>query len=249
LNTASRRRGSASRGHAVVGHSAFALLLRRVDTGDADAVLTLLTDKLGRVSAVARSARASKKRFAGALEPMHTLRVELEERPSSDLMLLKEATLAVPRHRLVQSLESIEAAGRVLRWVRHAAPAHTPEPELWRVTSDLLDTLDRSLTPQSPGPHLAHAGLQILVALGWGLDLVHCVRCGRTCEPGRRAMIDSARGGLVCRACGGADLILESDVRTRLVRASAGEPALEQGDVPCALSLVEGTLRAHAGWG
>ncbi|MBN1607519.1 MAG: DNA repair protein RecO C-terminal domain-containing protein, partial [Polyangiaceae bacterium] len=98
-------------------------------------------------------------------------------------------------------------------------------------------------------PSLAHAGLQLLVALGWGIDLERCVRCGRDCEPGRRAMIDSARGGLVCRRCGGASVLLAPDLRARLVRATAGERALEQGDVPCALSLVEGALRAHAGVG
>jgi DNA repair protein RecO (recombination protein O) len=226
-----------------------ALLLRRVDSGDADAVLTLFTEQLGRVSALARSARTSKKRFSGALEPMHTLKVALEERPSSELMMLRESTLATPRHGLLASLEGLEAAGRALRWVRQATPPHTPEPAIWRITNELLDALDASPTERAAGPSLACAGLQLLVALGWGLDLVRCVRCGRTCAPDRRAMVDAARGGLVCRGCGGAGVLLEPDLRARLARASAGDRTLEPRDVSCALSLVEGALRAHAGVG
>jgi DNA repair protein RecO (recombination protein O) len=249
LSNASSRRASGAKGYAVVAHTTQALLLRRVDSGDADAVLTLFTDQLGRVSALARAARASKRRFSGALEPMHTLKVALEERPSSELMLLREATLATPRHRLLESLEGLEAAGRALRWVRQAAAPHTPEPAIWRISNELLDALNASPTRHAVGPSLAHAGLQLLVALGWGLDLVHCVRCGRTCASNRRAMIDAARGGLVCRRCGGASVLLDPELRARLVRASAGDRALEPEDVSCALSLVEGALRAHAGVG
>jgi DNA repair protein RecO (recombination protein O) len=247
LNDASHRRGSGARGYAIIVHATHALLLRRVDSGEADAVLTLFTEKLGRVSALARSARASKKRFSGALEPMHTLQVTLEERPTSELMILREAALVTPRHRLLESLEGLKAAGRALRWVRQAAPPNTPEPAIWRITVELLGALDASPAERAVGPSLAHAGLQLLVALGWGLDLVRCVRCGRPCAPNRRAMIDAVRGGLVCRTCGGASLLLGPDLRARLVRASAGERALEEADVPCALSLVEGVLRAHAG--
>ncbi|MBN1611699.1 MAG: recombination protein O N-terminal domain-containing protein, partial [Polyangiaceae bacterium] len=122
------------------------MLLRRVNVSDADVVLTLFTEQLGRVSASARSARASMRRFGGALEPMHTLRVALEERPSSELMMLREATLATPRHHLLESLEGLETAGRALRWLRQAAAPHTPEPAVWRITNELLDALNASPT-------------------------------------------------------------------------------------------------------
>ncbi len=45
-----------------------ALLLRRVEYGESDLVLTLLTQKVGKVSALARGARKSSKRFGSALE-------------------------------------------------------------------------------------------------------------------------------------------------------------------------------------
>ncbi|HEX5101745.1 MAG TPA: recombination protein O N-terminal domain-containing protein, partial [Polyangiaceae bacterium] len=65
-----------------------ALLLKRVEYGEADLVLTLFTERFGRISALARAARKSTRRFGGALEPMHTLEVALEERPKSELFML-----------------------------------------------------------------------------------------------------------------------------------------------------------------
>ena len=73
-----------------------ALVLKRVEYGEADLVLTWFTERFGRVSALARAARKSTRRFAGALEPMHTLELALEERPKSELFVLREARIAQP---------------------------------------------------------------------------------------------------------------------------------------------------------
>jgi DNA repair protein RecO (recombination protein O) len=211
-------------------------------------VLTLFTERFGRVSALARSARKSTRRFAGALEPMHTLEVRLEERPERELFGLREAHIATPRIALTSELARMEAAGKALSWLRRAAPVRTPEPELWHRIESLLDRL------AEPGPVdaegvLAAAGLHLLGALGWALDLERCVSCGKACPDGQAGLVDATRGGLVCRSCGGARHRLDGPRRRRLARASAsGDPAvLETGDAAVALDLVEQVLRAHAG--
>jgi len=73
-----------------------ALLVRHAPFGDADAMVTFFTEERGLLSAVARSARRSARRFP-ALEPMHLLRVGLEERPGADAMTLVESTIVRPR--------------------------------------------------------------------------------------------------------------------------------------------------------
>jgi DNA repair protein RecO (recombination protein O) len=225
-----------------------ALLLRRTPYREADLVVQLFTESLGSVSALARSARKSQRRFGGALEPMHTLGVRLEQAPGRDLATLCEASIDTPRRHLIEDLAGLEVAGRALSWVRRAAPAHTPEPAVWQVMERFLDWLDQPDDTRSPQLHLAECGLRLLVAFGWGLDFERCVVTGAVCGPGRAAMIDPARGGLVSRAGGGARLRVTGATRARLARASAGhEPALVEADVTLALELVDSALRAHAG--
>lgn len=227
-------------------HTTRALLVRRVSYGESDLVVTLFTESLGRVSALARGARRSQKRFGGSLEPMHTLVVRLDERAGAELLALREASLETPRHHLVRDLDRMQAAGRALGWIRRAAPPRTPEPGAWRVLIELMDRLDDEHDPRPPRLHLAELGLRLLAALGWGLDLERCVRCGKPCEKGRAAMIDAARGGLVCRACGGARVQLDGAARERLASAAAGQPpGLSPEDADTALSLVEDALRVH----
>ena len=103
------------------------LLLGRSNYRDADLILTLFSQELGRVSALARGARKSTKRFSGSLEPMHTLRTTLEDRGGSQLLTLKEASLARPRLQLTTRLDRLEAAGTALRWIRRATPPRAPD--------------------------------------------------------------------------------------------------------------------------
>jgi DNA repair protein RecO (recombination protein O) len=222
-----------------------ALLVRSAPFGDADVVVTLFTEARGIVSAVGRAARKSSRRFP-ALEPMHLLRVGLEERAGADLASLAESAIVRPRLGIVQDLDRLDAAGAALRWVRRAAPPHTPEPALWREINDFLDRLDTTEPGPSPRARLAGAGLRLLAAIGWGLDLARCVRCGRACDPGASACLDTAEGGLVCRACGGARLLLRGERRERLLAASQGDDtALEADDVKAALEIVDAALAAH----
>lgn len=223
-----------------------ALLVRSAPFGEADVVVTFLTEARGTVSAVARSARRSSKRFP-ALEPMHLLRVGLEERAGVDLMALAESAIVRPRLGLVGDLDRLEAAGAALRWARRAAPPNHPEPLLWAEVNGFLDQLDATDRGPSPRALLAGVGLRLLAAIGWGLELARCVRCGRACEPGASAFLDPAEGGLVCRACGGARLLLRGERREKLLAASRGDAvALDPDDVQAAMEIVEAALAAHS---
>jgi DNA repair protein RecO (recombination protein O) len=229
-------------------HTSEALLLRRVEYGESDLVLTLLTRSLGKVSALARGARRSSKRFGSALEPMHTLRIELEERPGAELFTLTSAQLQRPRAGILRSLHALEAAGRALSWVRRAAPPRTPEEGAYAALEGLLDSLADAESATAVSVALGAAGLALLSTFGWGIDFERCVRCGRQATERQSASVDAARGGLICRNCGGARVRLTAAARERMARAAAGDSqALLPEDSAPALDLVDAALGAHAG--
>ena len=225
---------------------ALALLLRRVEYGESDLVVTLLTDSVGRVSALARGARKSVKRFGGVLEPMHTLQVAYDDRSGAELVVLREAKLSRARPFLVTSLERMQAAGQALNWVRKAAPPRTPEPEVWAAMQALLDQLDDPKDEVLPRTRLAASGLRLLSAFGWGIDFERCVACGKLANPGQAAAVDAARGGLVCSNCGGALRRVSGAERARFHAAASGG-VLDDDSAALALELVDQALKAHGG--
>ena len=90
------------------------------------------------------------------------------------------------------------------------------------------------------------SGLRLLSAFGWGIDFERCVSCGKLATPGQAASVDTARGGLVCRDCGGARRRLSGSERKALSGAAAGG-SLDDEIAALALDLVEQALKAHGG--
>jgi DNA repair protein RecO (recombination protein O) len=221
-----------------------AVLLRRVDYRDADLLLTLFTRDLGKITLLARGARRSKKRFAGALEPMHGLSLEISG--TDPRYVLEGATIGQLRPRLTASLARMDAAARALSWVRDTVPEGAPDAAVWQTLEGLLTALD-AVELQRIDSTLAAAGLQLLSALGWALELEHCVVCGRPCPPAKAAMIDPVRGGLVCGECGGARLVISGPQRGQLnallldVHAEV-DPSLAE----LAQRIIDTALAAHA---
>jgi DNA repair protein RecO (recombination protein O) len=210
--------------------------------------VTLLTVSLGRIAALARRARSGTRSKALPLEPMHTLRISVDDRPGVDLLPLRDAAMLQPRVRLLGRLEAMEAAGRVLRWVRIVAPPRVPEPEVFALVTRALDAWDGDVDELSVPNRLVCTGLQLLSALGYALELSACVSCGRACEAGRSALLDPAGGGIRCRSCGGGPHLLRPDLREKLVRASTSEAvALTEREATEVLRWVEEALLAHAG--
>ena len=154
------------------------------------------------------------------------------------------ASIARVRTRLLTRLDTLEAAGRALRWLRSAAP-RVPEPEVWAEMERVLDALDSGAS----GPSdviLAGALLRVLSAFGWGFSLEECVVCGAICGDRKAALIDPARGGVVCRACGGGPHLARADVLARGRATQAGSlDALDAASASLWLAWGEKALAAH----
>lgn len=227
-----------------------ALLLRKVEYRESDLLLTLFSESMGKLSALARSARRSRARFAGSLEPMHTLEVELAPSRSGDKLELRSARIEKPRLRLTADLTRMQAAAKALSWVREASAERVAEPDVYRALSTCLDALDGELPEASVAPTLALTGLTLLNAFGWGLEFKSCVRCGSPCPEGKAAYLSPAKGGIVCSACGGGDLLLDASLRAALDRAMDGElVSLSEAEGERVLRIVEQTLALHANVG
>jgi DNA repair protein RecO (recombination protein O) len=225
-----------------------ALLVRSVPYGEADIIGTFFTQDAGKLPVIVRGARKSTKRFSGALEPIHGLKVSIEDK-GKELCVLKEARIERPRVGISSSLEAMEAAGQALRWIRHLCPPRTPEPEAWSTLEHLFDVLDGSLEDNEARRHLAIFGLRVLTDVGYGLELERCIRCGRPCPDGRSAFVDTAGGGIVCTTCGGARRTVSGDLRDRARRAQRGETVDLSWELAGELiDIVEEAMAVHAGF-
>lgn len=188
-----------------------ALLLRSVDYRESDRVVALLTEDYGKISALARGARKSQRRFGGALQPYVLMNAHF--RPGrGDLVHLERVSVDRSFHGILRSLEAIGAAGAALAVIRERVPDHEPEPAVFDAAVRFLLALNDGLPAKEA---LLSLQIRVLALLGFAPTLDRCVHCGKTPKPGRAASFDALRGGIVCRACGGGRLILSAGALRR----------------------------------
>jgi len=185
-----------------------AFLLRATPYGEADLVVALLSRRWGRVSALAKGARKSRRRFGGALDYFHLLRAEV--RPGrAGLGRLLGVELLCPYARLRESVEAYWTGSHVLEVARLGSREGDADEALFRLVEASLTALDRGAEPGSLGRVFQTRALAVL---GFQLPTETCPSCGREYSAGGAVAGDSIR----CGACAvpGAPTLAPGTLRT-----------------------------------
>jgi len=176
-----------------------AVVLRTTDYGESDRVVTLLSAERGKLSAFARGARASRRRFGGALEPFTLLSAELRERPGAELFTLESVAVEQGFGGIRGDLARIACAGYACDLARALVRDHQPHPDLFVLLVDALARLDAA--PASPALLRAFE-ISALRAAGLEPRLDGCARCGSQLPaPPERLVLGLDEGGLLCASC------------------------------------------------
>lgn len=196
-------------------------MLRSVDYGDSDRIVTLLTATSGKLACMARGARRSQKRFAGALEPFQLIEVELAPGSSGRLGRLAQARVVRAHPGILSSLERMNTAGEALELVREVVPDADCDLEVFAATAAMLKELG---TPQTePQALWVCFCLRLMALSGFSPRLDACGRCGKQPDVEQAALFDPRSGQLVCRECGGAPEKFSGRLRACLAQAAAGD--------------------------
>jgi len=183
-----------------------ALLLRAVDFGESDRIVHLLVPETGRLTAIAKGARRSIKRFPGTLDLFNHLRIEAERRRTANMARLEHARLIRTFHALRTDPTRFALGCYLLELLDRLAPEGGARADTKRIFGFALAALG-TLDDERPDLRLRTL-LEIrgLDAVGLRPELRCCVRCGEwvgTGPRGSRVGFHIADGGPVCESCTG----------------------------------------------
>ncbi|HET6284918.1 MAG TPA: DNA repair protein RecO [Polyangia bacterium] len=196
-----------------------AILLRTINYGEADRVVTLFGRSTGRLSALARGARKSQKRFAGGLGMCTIGEAALRERVGAELLTLERFDLTDSYLSFGTDVARMAHAAYVAELVSKLCAPRQVEPDVY----DWLDVFLRVLDQQgASAERLRVFELGLLGRLGLAPVLDTCAVCaGDRCGAAVDAVDfrwDPDRGGAVCAACGQRGRPIRTIVRQTLVR-------------------------------
>ena len=117
-----------------------ALVIRRVNFGEADRILTLIT-KLGRIECLAKSARKEKSKLAGGIELFTLSDIVVHQKSEDRLAILTSARAEVFYSNLLTSLEKIDLASTFLKMTDRAT-RHVSSPDFFELLNSALAHLN-----------------------------------------------------------------------------------------------------------
>src|SRR5687768_10153000 len=177
-------------------YSVEAIVLRRVDFGEADRVLVIYTRERGKLSIVAKGVRRISSRMAGHLELF--TQSELQLAKGANLVVVTQAETRNAFRAVREDLTRTSTAYLIAELADALTEEALEQPELF----DLLTATYRALgTTDDPRLVAAHYQLRLLDVVGFRPVLLQCVGCDAELAPGRNAL-SAFLGGALCPRCG-----------------------------------------------
>lgn len=174
-----------------------AIVLRTMDLGEADRVLTVLTPRLGKLRVIAKGVRRPRSRIGGGLQPFSDVQLVLAVGRTWDVVT--SSSLEDPHLGLRNDLHSTAAAWYLVelvdRFVEGTADTHEP----FRVLAQGLSALDAG-DDVSREVVARWFELALLDAMGFRPELAQCLECGSVIEPEGNAY-SPVGGGVLCPRC------------------------------------------------
>lgn len=176
-----------------------AFLLSSQPLGEADLILTFLSEHAGRLRGVARSARKSRKRFGGSIEPMSHVRVRWFQKDGRDLQRIDSLEL-IGSYAEMQSDPAIQAACAVLAEIAGKLSREGEgDPRIFRLVGAALDALRSG---QNVWIVVRYYEFWMLRLHGLLPELDACAACRKPLGS-RRAWATEGGEGVVCGDCRG----------------------------------------------
>ena len=170
-----------------------AIVLRTYPLREADLLVTLFTRAEGKVRGVARSAKKSKRRFGGALEPLTYVRAYYEDRERQELTRLDSCEVIESPLASEVTYPRAVALGHIAELLDELLPDREANDAIFRLTLAVLGALNGSEVWMP----VTYFELWMTRLVGFLPEFSECMVCGRALN-GSRAFFHVLADGLMC---------------------------------------------------
>jgi DNA repair protein RecO (recombination protein O) len=206
------------------------IVLRSVKLGEADKIVSIMTQGAGKVRAVAKGIRRTTSKFGARLEPMTHVSLLLYQ--GRNLDTVTQAEIISPFIGVRGDFGRIAAGETMLEAVDKVAEEHERNVRLFLLLLSGLRALEAR--PADAAAVAESFLLKLLSVSGFHPSLSACAVCG---TPGPLGWFSSSQGGVVCDGCAEHDAGHVSDGAVRWLDDLARVDLGSAGDLVPALAV------------
>lgn len=175
-----------------------AIVLKRMDLGEADRLLTLFSEERGKVRAVNKGARKTLSKLAGHLEPFSLVFCQLQE--GRNFYTITSAETEDPFIGIRNQLSKTSLAYYFLEMVDALTVDEEAQPTVFELLKESLSLLELGIEPLQDRFITAAFTLRFLVEMGYRPELFHCVHCHTDLQPDNNTF-SAKLGGILDLSC------------------------------------------------
>ncbi len=171
------------------------VVLRTIRLGEADRIVTMMTERHGKVRAVAKGVRRTTSKFGSRLEPLSHVAL-LGWQGRGDLDTVDQVEVIETFRPIREDLDRVATAMTMLEVVDQVAQERHANPRLYEMLVGALTALS-----ERDSPMVAPAFFVKVLALEGSAPLLDCCAgCGEP-DPSELVAFDLFEGGALCRRC------------------------------------------------
>lgn len=170
-----------------------ALVLRTYPLHEADLLVTLFTRVEGKIRGVAKSAKRSRKRFGGALEPLTHVIAYWDDKGQRELARLDSIDILASPLTTEVTYPRLVALGYVAEVIDQVLPDREPGDSMFRLALSIVGQLQA----ENIWMPLTYFDLWLVRLAGLLPDLHRCTACGMALN-GSQAYFHPMEDGLLC---------------------------------------------------
>ncbi len=175
-----------------------AIVLRLLDYGESDRIVTFCTSGYGKIRGIAKGARRSRKRFANALEPFCFSQL-LFTRRGPDSLAMIDSSEVISHFPLIRAdLEKTLRASYLIDLTDQFLPEDKKSEAVFELLNAFLLLIEGNPATESL---LRFFELRLLKLAGYDPILDRCLRCGTPVGTETIYRFVAAGGGLTCLSC------------------------------------------------
>ena len=172
-----------------------AVVLRKVDYGEADRIFTLLTRDHGKVGAIGKAVRKTQSKLGPSLELFGHVDILLA-RGRGELDVIAQVQ-RVPGYRIEGSVELMAHAALIAELAERVCEDRHPIDGVYELTVSSLAELAHETDPRRASAWFLMTALDLL---GYAPQLMNCASCEKPLSA-RPAPFSAEAGGFLCDSC------------------------------------------------
>ena len=194
------------------------IILKRVDFGEADRLITIFTKNRGKITSLAKGIRRIESRRGGHVDLLNKSKLFFAE--GKGLPILTEAEAINTYKNLKKDLKKVGHAYYLAELTHQFFHDQQDNYKVYEILSESLDLLDRDSNNRAENIVRAFE-LKILSLAGYSPQLFHCIKCRNKLLPTENFLSPEA-GGILDKSCANGSLLIKpiSPEEIKLMRFS-----------------------------